>query len=76
MVVRRAGDGLELTVTDTGPLAATLPDPEETVQLLPVAEDVFAARSEPEDPWTILVFYQVDGRDYIHSGGRATPRHD
>ncbi len=75
--VKPAGDGLELTVTDTGPLARIVPDGDDTGMLVPVAENVFVARSKDEDPWDVFVFYQPAGEQYyIHAGGRATPKRD
>ena len=74
--VRVADGGLAATFTDTSPFAQLNPDPVETLPLRPVAADVFAARSKDDDPWGTLIFYQVGGQDYIHAGGRATPRRD
>jgi CubicO group peptidase (beta-lactamase class C family) len=75
--VRAAGDGLEVTQTTTGALAVFDPGAEaETAPLLPVAEGVFASRLTDDDPWSVLVFYRVDGDGYVHSSGRATPKRD
>jgi CubicO group peptidase (beta-lactamase class C family) len=75
--VEPSGTGLELTATDTGPFASLVPDEDDRAQLLPVAEDVFAGRTKDTDPWSVFVFYELDGgARYVHSGGRATPRRD
>jgi CubicO group peptidase (beta-lactamase class C family) len=73
--VSEADAGLQVTMAETGPLAEFLPDDEQTaVPLLPVAEDVFAARWNERDPWQLFVFYQLDGQgSYVHEGGRSTP---
>jgi CubicO group peptidase (beta-lactamase class C family) len=65
------------TVTLTGPLAEFEDDPSQPVDLVPVADGVFATRSEDERSWTPVVFYELaDGSRYLHMAARATPKVD
>jgi CubicO group peptidase (beta-lactamase class C family) len=42
--------------------------------LVPVREDLYAARATDDGPWAAMRFYQLDGgQRYVHFGGRATP---
>lgn len=70
------GDHLELSVRNTGPLAAHLPVPP-PMRLRPVDKTTFVA-SSPEAVQPIpVVFFDFDGAGrpaFVHLGARATPR--
>ncbi|AKT41017.1 serine hydrolase domain-containing protein [Chondromyces crocatus] len=66
-----------LRVITTGPVASLAPQPVHALPLRPVAprQGVFATQLPHEDGWKAVVFYQLDdGRQYVHTGLRATPR--
>jgi hypothetical protein len=68
---------LVMTVTNTGPLAALVPNPSQTLPLVPVdpAQGLFVTRTEGTETWTPAVFFTLDsGARYLHFGARATPR--
>ena len=74
MTIRPAdGGGLELALRSTGPLSEGQPPPP-PLMLVPHDDDVLLARSKEEDAWTALVFFDLDGKRYVHFGARATPR--
>jgi CubicO group peptidase (beta-lactamase class C family) len=83
-VYERHGARLNVTSTDeglaarsesTGELAGLLPDVD--LELVPVREDLWAARADPTELWTAMRFYQLaDGERYVHFGGRATPKRE
>jgi len=69
-------DGPLLRITNTGPLAALLPEPTETHTLVPVSADgnLFCIREPGVRTWTPVTFYTLpSGERYVHIGGRATP---
>jgi dipeptidyl aminopeptidase/acylaminoacyl peptidase/CubicO group peptidase (beta-lactamase class C family) len=69
------GDGSPMARwTETGPLADLLKEPVQEFPLVAVSERVFAVREPRAQTWTAVTFYEVDGRSYLHAGGRATPR--
>jgi CubicO group peptidase (beta-lactamase class C family) len=69
-------DGLRLRMILTGALAELLPDA--TVldgALLPAVEDLFVVRQPRSDSWLPVKFYRLpNGEQYVHLGGRATPK--
>jgi CubicO group peptidase (beta-lactamase class C family) len=72
IVVAETGDGLTVTMRNTGGLAALGGDT--TAELVAYDEDVLLARSAVGDGWTPLVFFDLDGERYLHTGGRAVRR--
>ncbi len=65
-------DGLACRSEMTDELAGMNPPVE--YELVPVREDLYAARDKGDGPWTTMRFYQLDGgQQYVHFGGRATP---
>jgi CubicO group peptidase (beta-lactamase class C family) len=66
-------DGLACRAETTDELADIAPPVE--YQLVPVREDLYAARDEGAGTWTAMRFYQLDGgQRYVHFEGRATPK--
>jgi CubicO group peptidase (beta-lactamase class C family) len=65
--------GLELAVRSTGPLSEGQPTPP-PLTLLPHDDDVLLAKGEKDEAWTAAVFFDLDGKRYVHFGARATPR--
>lgn len=73
-MIERAG-GLVMRMTATGEMAAALGATTREVDLVPVAEDLFAFRGPDEATWTPVTFYRLpDGREYVHYGVRANPK--
>ncbi|MDQ2847569.1 MAG: beta-lactamase family protein [Actinomycetota bacterium] len=65
---------LVLTVTPTGAMTDLNPESHD-YELVPVAENRFAARMTGSPNWTPVLFYSIaDGTRYVHLGVRATPR--
>ena len=65
---------LVLTTTPTGEMAKIEPESHE-FELVPVAENRFAAKVPDSDNWMPVLFYSVgDGAPYVHLGVRATPK--
>jgi CubicO group peptidase (beta-lactamase class C family) len=65
-------DGLACRTESMDELAGL--DPPVEYELVPVREDLYAARDKSDGPWTPIRFYQLDGgQRYVHFGGRATP---
>ena len=74
MTVRPAeGGGLELAVRSTSALREGQPDPQ-PLTLLPHDDDVLLAKGPQDEAWTAAVFFDLDGKRYVHFGARATPR--
>ncbi|NHN57061.1 beta-lactamase family protein [Calidifontibacter sp. DB0510] len=68
------GDGLVLELRATGARLAIAERPYEEYEVRPSGEQ-FVARSGPEQNWQPLSFGRLpDGRGYLFSGGRLTPR--
>jgi CubicO group peptidase (beta-lactamase class C family) len=68
---------LAVTATNKGPYAHLSPDPVDHLTFEPVADGVFVARANDEDPWQWAVFYEIPGAgSYLHLGGRATPKRE
>jgi CubicO group peptidase (beta-lactamase class C family) len=68
-----AGSVLRGRITSAGPLAALTKDPTREVELVPVADRLFVTRPGDDETWAPVVFYEVAGRRYLHTGGRAAP---
>jgi CubicO group peptidase (beta-lactamase class C family) len=70
------GDRLRAAQRALGALAASLGEQEvTTVDVLPVAEDLFVTRQAEDESWTPVVFFRLDdGSEYVHMGARATPK--
>jgi CubicO group peptidase (beta-lactamase class C family) len=65
-------EGLTCHSESTDELAGLEPPVE--YALVPVHEDLYAARATDDGPWTAMRFYQLNGgQRYVHFGGRATP---
>lgn len=65
-------DGLACCSESTDELAGL--DPPVEYELVPVREDLYAARDKSDGPWTPMRFHQLDGSQrYVHFRGRATP---
>ncbi len=74
MTVQRAeAGGLEMAVRSTGPFSQGQPPPPPYL-LRPFADDVLLGKTERDDAWMALVFFDLAGRRYVHFGARATPR--
>jgi CubicO group peptidase (beta-lactamase class C family) len=69
-------DKLQLTLKTFGPLAEALGgDEDPSLDVLPVAEDLFVAKQPGDPSWTPVVFFKLDdGSEYVHFGARATPK--
>lgn len=71
-----AGDRLEGTFrVISEPLAELLTESQRERQLtfLPVGGSQFVTREDDADPWSSAIFYEADGRRYLHMGLRAMP---
>jgi hypothetical protein len=67
--------GLTVLTRPTGPMAAAMPDYElAAVRLVPCELDVFVTQPQGQAPGVPVVFFEVDGQRYVHTGARATPR--
>jgi CubicO group peptidase (beta-lactamase class C family) len=65
-------DGLACRSEMTDELAGL--DPPADYALVPVREDLYAARATDDGPWAPMRFYQLGGgQRYVHFRGRATP---
>jgi CubicO group peptidase (beta-lactamase class C family) len=71
--VRDGGQGPRVRVVATGPVEGVDRPPKE-FDLVPVREAVYAYRQPGHRTWTSVVFLDIDGRPYVHTGLRATPR--
>jgi CubicO group peptidase (beta-lactamase class C family) len=72
--VRDGGErGARLRVVAAAPVEGVEREPKE-FHLVPVREAVFAYRQPGHRTWASVVFYDVNGRPYVHTGLRATPR--
>jgi CubicO group peptidase (beta-lactamase class C family) len=72
LTITATADGLACRSETTGELAELNPPIE--YELVPVREDLYAARATHTGPWTAMRFYQLDdGQRYLHFGWRATP---
>ncbi|MFY9913864.1 MAG: hypothetical protein WAK18_04290, partial [Nocardioidaceae bacterium] len=70
---------LQLVSTMLGDRALIGDEGPQTLVLHPADEtgDKFVCRSHPQEPWAALSFGRsADGGDYLHLGGRMTPRVD
>jgi CubicO group peptidase (beta-lactamase class C family) len=69
-------DRLIATMRSGGDMADALGEPRErSVEVIPVAEDVFVVSAGDGQPCTPLVFFRLpDGAEYLHFGARATPK--
>jgi hypothetical protein len=75
MTFTRSESGLRLELQSSGPFAQVAPRVDPMVMdVLPVRDNVFVATPEQDTAYTPLVFFTLDGRDYVHFGARATPR--
>lgn len=73
LVVAPSGDGLQLSVRTTGPLADSRPaTPPRRLRAL--NEEILLGRAPGERAWTPLAFFDLDGERYLHFGARATRR--
>ncbi|MGM1061701.1 serine hydrolase domain-containing protein [Saccharothrix sp. Mg75] len=71
--VTDGGGVLHLRAENTSELAHLTRDVE--LDLVPVADGVFAGRAAESEPWVPAVFYELpDGTPYLHFGLRAAPR--
>ncbi len=68
------GTGLRVTVTDTSHLAHLLDEDPEQIELRPVAEHTYVGRRAGTEAWSAFVFFELDGRTWLHAGARAFPR--
>ena len=80
LTITPAGDRLAATstVVSTSEIAEKLLEafPEERTrrfELLPISETLYVTREDGERTWTPVVFYEVDGRPYMHFALRAIP---
>jgi CubicO group peptidase (beta-lactamase class C family) len=65
-------EGLACHSESTDELAGL--DPPVDYALVPIREDLYAARATDDGPWAAMRFLQLDGgQRYVHFGGRATP---
>ncbi len=71
-VVEEAGDGLQITVTNAGPLAAG--QPPVVASLVAHDERVLLARMPNVELLVPAVFFDHAGERYLHFGARATRR--
>lgn len=62
---------LRLTVQALGPLA--LDSDPQVLELRAYGDDVLLARGQSSEAWIAAVFFDLDGRRYLHFGARATP---
>src|SRR4051794_4853962 len=69
-------DRLVARVRVTSALAEAAGNQEQPpLTFIPVQEDVFVAKGPGDGSWTPAVFFQLDdGSEYLHFGGRATPK--
>ncbi|WP_328608512.1 serine hydrolase [Amycolatopsis sp. NBC_00345] len=75
MEVFRGEGGARLRVTITGPLAELLPDKVQEYTLVPVEPGLFVVRATQGRGWIPVTFYPLPtGEEYLHFGGRATPK--
>jgi CubicO group peptidase (beta-lactamase class C family) len=72
ITITPTADGLACRSESTDELAGL--DPPVEYELVPVREDLYAARDKGDGPWAPMRFYELDGgQRYVHFGGRATP---
>jgi hypothetical protein len=77
MEVFEGDSGPRLRSTITGPMAEVIPDPVDELDMVPVADGLFAVRPPETDTWIPVTFYALPtGERYVHFGARATPRVD
>ena len=76
MDVEKAGGELRATISITGELAQMMPQPPVVERLVPLDADLelFVGQAEGDETWGPTVFFELDGRRYVHSGVRATPK--
>lgn len=73
--VEAGPDGLRMVSTPTGALVAAMGAEQVSEPLVPFAPDTFLTQMPGVSGWMPAVFYALaDGSDYLHMGGRATPR--
>jgi dipeptidyl aminopeptidase/acylaminoacyl peptidase/CubicO group peptidase (beta-lactamase class C family) len=68
-------DGPVLRNTTTGPLAKLTPDPVTEYPLVAVGPGLYVVREPHARTWSPVTFYQLrTGEQFLHFGGRATPK--
>lgn len=73
MEVTPSEDGLHMVITNTTELAEALEKDTDELELLAVADGVFATRRPEQATWTPVVFFGLpDGTRLVHFGARAT----
>jgi hypothetical protein len=73
--VFRVEDTARLRLTVTGPLAELMPETVREYLLVPVEPGLFMVRDPHGQGWLVVTFYALaTGEEYLHFGGRATPK--
>jgi CubicO group peptidase (beta-lactamase class C family) len=71
-----AGDRLEANfqiISERLAELSTESERERQLTFLPVGGSQFVTRDDDDDPWASAIFYEADGRRYLHMGLRAMP---
>jgi hypothetical protein len=74
MDIEAAEAGLTARMRNVGGLASAQANDETVLDLVPLETDLFVARLPDQEAWIPAVFFDLDGRTYLHFGARATPK--